>query len=40
MDKLKADFEISANETCAPKPYTVLDNKIEVLELKKACSAI
>jgi len=33
MDKLKVDFEIVANETCAPKPYTVLDKKIEVLEV-------
>ena len=33
MDKLKVDFEIVANETCAPIPYTVLDKKIEVLEV-------
>ena len=33
MDKLKADFEVKANELCSPKSYIALEKKIEVLEV-------
>ena len=33
MDKLKADFEVSAKELCLPKNYSTLDKKIEVLDI-------
>ena len=33
MDKLKADFEIKAKESCMPKSYNILEKKIEVLEI-------
>ena len=33
MDKLKNDFEIEAKEICNQKSYTVLDKKIEILDV-------
>ena len=33
MDKLKADFEIKAEELCSLKSYNILEKKIEVLEI-------
>ena len=33
MDKLKTNFDIKAQEACAPKTYDTLDKKIEILEV-------
>ena len=33
MDKLKSDFEVKAQELCAPKTYETLDKKIEILDV-------